>query len=86
MITERDREAYLQTLVRATERAFAIFATFAPDGPSQCSGLPVTRYDAADLRAALGVRWQLIEEDRESHATPSGRIQPFIWAVFRRRH
>jgi hypothetical protein len=52
----------------------------------QCSGLPVTGYDAADLRAALGVGWQLIEEDRESHTTPSGRIQPFTWAVFRRQH
>jgi trans-aconitate methyltransferase len=87
MISEHDREAYLQTLERATdpERAFAVFATFAPDGPSQCSGLPVTRYDAADLQAALGVSWQLIEEDRESHITPSGRIQPFTWAVFRRQ-
>ena len=78
MISEEDREAYLQTLERATdpERAFAIFATFAPDGPLQCSGLPVTRYDAADLRAALGIGWQMIDEERESHTTPSGRIQP----------
>jgi trans-aconitate methyltransferase len=88
MITEQDREAYLQTLRTATdpERAFAIFATFAPDGPSQCSGLPVTRYDAADLQAVLGVAWQMIDEDRESHTTPSSRIQPFTWALFRRRH
>jgi hypothetical protein len=88
MISDQDREAYLQTLEQATdpERAFAILATFAPDGPSQCSGLPVTRYDAADLGAALGVTWQLIDQDRESHTTPSGRIQPFTWAVFRRQH
>jgi ubiquinone/menaquinone biosynthesis C-methylase UbiE len=88
MISEQDRDAYLQTLERATDpdRGFAIFATFAPDGPSQCSGLPVTGYDAADLRAALGVGWQLIEDDRQSHTTPSSRIQPFTWAVFRRQH
>jgi ubiquinone/menaquinone biosynthesis C-methylase UbiE len=88
MITEQDREAYLQTLERATdpEHAFAIFATFAPDGPLQCSGLPVTRYGAADLAAALGVGWQQIDEGRESHTTPSGLVQPFTWAVFRRRH
>jgi len=87
MITEQDREAYLHTLEQATdpERAFAIFATFAPDGPSQCSGLPVTRYDAANLAAALGGGWQLMEESRESHTTPGGRIQPFTWAVFRRQ-
>ena len=88
MISEQDRGAYLQTLERATdpERGFAIFATFAPHGPLQCSGLPVTRYDAADLAAALGVGWRLVEEDREAHTTPSGLIQPFTWAVFRRRH
>ena len=42
MVTEQDREAYLQTFERATDpaRAFAIFATFAPDGPLQCSGSP----------------------------------------------
>jgi hypothetical protein len=87
MMSEQDREAYLQTLGRATnpDRAFAIFGTFASDGPVQCSGLPITRYDAADLAASLGVGWRLIDEDREFHTTPNGRIQPFTWAVFRRR-
>jgi hypothetical protein len=86
MTADQDRDAYLQTLERATtpQRAVAIFATFAPDGPPRCSGLPVTRYGAAELGDVLGERWQIIDEDRELHTTPSGVIQPFTWAAFRR--
>jgi hypothetical protein len=86
MAAEQDREAYLQTLERATvqERGVAIFATFAPDGPPRCSGLPVSRYGAADLADALGARWRMIDESRELHTTPSGVTQPFTWAAFRR--
>jgi hypothetical protein len=86
MTTDQDREAYLQVLERATspERAIAIFAIFAPDGPPRCSGLPVARYSAADLAAALGARWQMITQSRELHTTPSGIVQPFTWTAFRR--
>lgn len=85
MTADQDRDAYLQALERATstERAVAIFATFAPDGPPRCSGLPVSRYSAAELGAALGDRWQMIDEIRELHTTPSGVTQPFTWAAFR---
>jgi hypothetical protein len=84
MSTDQDRDAYLRTLDEATgtERAVAIIATCAPDGPPRCSGLPVTRYSAADLEAALGTRWQMINESRELHTTPSGTIQPFTWTAF----
>jgi rhodanese-related sulfurtransferase len=86
MTTEQDREAYLRTLESATkpEGAVAIFATFAPDGPPRCSGLPVRRYSAAELAAALGASWRLIEEGHELHTTPGGVVQPFTWTAFRR--
>jgi rhodanese-related sulfurtransferase len=87
MITDQDREAYLKVLEKATsrERAVAIFATFAADGPPQCSGLSVARYASAELADAIGDSWQMIDEGRELHTTPSGAIQPFTWAAFRRR-
>lgn len=86
MIAEQDREAYLRALERAIvpQRAVAIFATFALDGPPQCSGLPVTRYGPAELEDALGSGWQMIDEGRELHTTPSGAVQPFTWTAFRR--
>lgn len=80
------RKQYLNTLAAATEPgAIAVLAAFAPDGPQQCSGLPVDRYNSTDLVDLLGPRWQLIHEDREEHTTPTGAIQPFTWTAFHRR-
>jgi hypothetical protein len=87
MTSDQDREAYLRALESATspEGAICIFATFAPDGPPRCSGLPVVRYGVAELAAALGPSWRMIDGGRESHRTPSGAIQPFTRAAFRRQ-
>jgi trans-aconitate methyltransferase len=61
-----------------------IVATFAPDGPEQCSGLPVTRYSADDLFATLGSGFSLVDTRREVHTTPGGVEQPFTWVAARR--
>jgi SAM-dependent methyltransferase len=61
-----------------------IMATFAPDGPERCSGLPVTRYSADELGAVLGGGFQVVEHRREVHTTPSGAVQPFTWIAARR--
>jgi SAM-dependent methyltransferase len=81
-----DKGRYLAVLQSATRTgSAAIFGCFAPDGPNSCSGLPVTRYSADDLAAALGENWALLATDLEQHQTPAGRSQPFTWAAFRRR-
>ena len=56
-----------------------IMATFAPDGPEWCSGLPVTRYNADQLGEVLGNEFTVVEQRREVHTTPSGALQPFTW-------
>ena len=44
LTADADRQSYLETLTASTAAgAAAVFATFAPDGPRQCSGLPVAR-------------------------------------------
>jgi trans-aconitate methyltransferase len=80
------RDAYLSTL-RSAIRAdgFVVIATFAPDGPQSCSGLPVTRYSADDLTGLLGVGFVLVETRREEHVTPVGVMQPFTWVAGRMR-
>lgn len=84
-VADQDRQRYLHALDAATELgSVAILATFAADGPQHCSGLPVTRYAAADLAALLGPSWQPLTERREEHHTPSGGSQPFTWVAFRR--
>jgi hypothetical protein len=87
MTSDQDRDAYLRALESATspEEAICIVATFAPDGPPRCSGLPVVRYDVVELAAALAPTWQMIDEGREAHRTPSGALQPFTWTAFRRQ-
>lgn len=79
------RAAYLTTIEQATHpRSIAIFGTFAPDGPTRCSGLPVARYGPDRLAATLGSRWHPIASAAERHTTPGGAIQPFTWVVFSR--
>ena len=85
LTTDGHRQQYLHTLDTATAPgAIAVFGCFAPDGPQQCSGLPVARYSPAQLARQLGVKWNLMSQDREEHITPAGTIQPFTWIALRR--
>jgi len=82
LVEEHDRERYVETLRRGVAPGGAVVvATFADDGPEVCSGLPVRRYTAADLSAALGNGFELIETRREVHVTPRAALQPFIWVA-----
>jgi hypothetical protein len=85
LTAEPDRQAYLRALAAATTgSAIAVFGCFAPEGPQRCSGLPVARYGPRELADELGRDWTPIAEDREDHATPAGRTQPFTWVALRR--
>jgi SAM-dependent methyltransferase len=82
---DRDRGAYVARLERALRiGGHAIMATFALDGPERCSGLPVVRYDPADLGRTLGPTFELVHTRRHVHATPWGADQSFQFSVFRR--
>jgi SAM-dependent methyltransferase len=85
LVDEADRHGYLRALDRGlTPGGFAIFATFALSGPERCSGLPVRRYSAATLQAALGAGYELVKTIPETHMTPSGNRQDFLWCLFRK--
>jgi trans-aconitate methyltransferase len=80
-----DRAAYIARLQRGLKiGGQAIIATFAPDGPEKCSGLPVARYDSESLGRTLGATFKLIHTQRHEHATPWGSRQAFQFSVFRR--
>jgi len=59
-----------------------IVATFAMDGPPQCSDLAVMRYDAQTLVTELGPEFTLQEVRRETHLTPWESEQRFIYFRF----
>lgn len=81
-----DRARYVAHLRTALNTGgSAIIATFAPDGPEKCSGLPVARYSPDALEATLGAGFRLLEAVRESHATPFGTTQEFWYSRFVRQ-
>ena len=84
LVDAGDRAAYLGALRSAVcPGGFVVLATFAPDGPNRCSGLPVERYSASDLAELLGPSFVQLEARREEHHTPGGRAQPFTWVAGR---
>jgi trans-aconitate methyltransferase len=88
LTTDGDRDAYLDTLSCALAPGGSlVMATFAPDGPERCSGLPVQRYDAETLLATLSSRLvvELVTEARHVRLTPTGAQQSFTWIGCRRR-
>lgn len=81
-----DRAAYVERLRSAVAPGgHVIIATFAPDGPEKCSGLPVRRHDSASLSAELGPEFELVETRSETHRTPWHSTQAFQFSRFRRR-
>jgi len=78
-----DQQAYVRTLRHALQPGgHVILATFALDGPTRCSGLPVERYDAPRMADLLGPAFRLREAETETHATPSGAAQQFQYGWF----
>ena len=79
------RAGYVRGLRTAVQvGAAVVLATFADDGPTHCSGLPVARYNPSTLIAALGVHLDVIAAHRVEHRTPWGAVQPFTWIAARR--
>jgi trans-aconitate methyltransferase len=86
-LTERqERDAYRAALEAAlAPGCHALIASFAPDGPERCSGLPVQRYSPESLAAELGAGFRLRESREEIHVTPMGRLQRFQYSLLERR-
>ncbi|MFN3593982.1 MAG: class I SAM-dependent methyltransferase [Thiobacillaceae bacterium] len=80
-----DRRAYVRQVLHAVRPGgLVIVATFAPDGPERCSGLPVMRYDPDGLHAEFGAPFSLLHHEREAHHTPAGKVQQFIYCLCRK--
>jgi hypothetical protein len=60
-----------------------IAETFASNGPDQCSGLPVCRYEPDTFRKELGPELAIISSGRTIHLTRQNFEQPFVRVVLR---
>ena len=85
LTSPEERAAYVQAVFRAVKPGgHVIVATFAEDGPNQCSGLPVMRYRPDELHAEFGEAFALLKHEKEEHHTPSGTVQQFLYCYCRR--
>ena len=79
-----DRMRYVRQLERHLRPGgHAVIATFGPDGPTTCSGLPVQRYDAAALEAVFTPALRQVLTREDVHLTPGGAEQAYLYAVLR---
>ena len=79
------RQRYVETVRQAVRTGgHVIVATFAPDGPDHCSGLEVIRYSPESLHHEFGDGFELKDSTRESHHTPFGTEQKFIYCYCRK--
>jgi len=86
LTTPEARAAYLDNMRRSLKPGgHVVIATFGPEGPKRCSGLPVCRYDAGMLSKELGDDFTLVESLLDVHHTPSGASQQFLYCRFRRQ-
>lgn len=85
LVAEAEQRAYARIASQAISPGGAIIlGTFAPDGPTSCSGLPTARHDEASLARIFAHGFTLEHAEREEHPTPWGITQPFTWVVLRR--
>lgn len=85
LTTQKQRDAYVRAVYYSVKPGgHVIIATFAEDGPEQCSGLPVMRYRADDLHDEFGEAFTLLKHQKEAHQTPFGTVQQFVYCYCRR--
>ena len=84
-LTEEDeRDDYRMSLDRhIAPGGWAVVATFGPDGPTTCSGLPIVRYTHEALAAEFP-GYDLVATAGDDHQTPWGTVQQFTAVLLRR--
>jgi len=78
------RASYVRNVMKAVKPGgHVIVSTFGPEGPTKCSGLEVSRYDAQSLHGEFGPRFRVVESSEELHHTPFGTTQQFLYCYCR---
>lgn len=63
---------------------FLIMSTFSKSGPQKCSGLNIKQYSVDELVALFGDKFSKIKSFEDTHSTPWGSTQDFVYCVFKR--
>ena len=82
---ETDRAAYVQTVQRCVKiGGHIIVASFGLGGPEKCSGLNVVRYSPESMHDEFGDDFELVNSTTETHHTPFGTDQEFVYCYCRK--
>jgi SAM-dependent methyltransferase len=85
MVSDFDRDSYVSVLQNSVRPGGdLILGTFGPDGPTECSSLPVHRYGVEELAALLHPYFRPVDSKLVEHQTPAGGAQQFVFAHFAR--
>lgn len=85
LTNSKSRALYIKTLKNTLNPGgYAIIATFAKEGPTQCSGLDIVQYDNSSIQHELGDDFILIDSQSDIHITPKNREQHFNYFLFKR--
>jgi len=82
LVAHEQRAAYIaRACCSLRTQGHVVLATFAPDGPEKCSGLPVVRYTVGELQHQFGPAFELVAEASDRHETPWGSTQSFVYCL-----
>jgi len=80
-----DVETYLKIASNSlVAGGFLIISTFSKSGPESCSGLKITQYSQDDLKNLFGKYFQNIKCFEDTHKTPWGSDQNFVYCGFKK--
>lgn len=81
---ESARQRYVQAVRHSLKPGgHIVVATFGPTGPEHCSGLPVVRYTPEGIHDQFGEQFIKVGSDSETHHTPWGSEQEFVYCYCR---
>lgn len=83
---DAQRQHYHQALLHSLRPGgHVILATFSPNGPAKCSGLPIRKHSARALFDFLGEAFEPIAHALEEHETPWQSQQEFTYIIAKKR-
>lgn len=84
LTASQERQCYVAAVKRALKvNGHIVVATFGPAGPEKCSGLEVARYSPDALHGQFGARFRKVASCAETHKTPWGAEQEFVYCYCR---
>jgi ubiquinone/menaquinone biosynthesis C-methylase UbiE len=83
LTTPEEQDAYLNKLNKFLKKGgFFLLATFALEGPKQCSNLDIVNYDVEKIKTLIPKNFKLHKSMGENHPHPNGSKQKFNYFLF----